>query len=444
MMAKEPGTFFLHYEKPMKTKKLYYLITIEKQGSLSGAAARLSISQPALSKFLSESEQRLGAPLFSRNGRHLTPTAQGRRVLDSARQILDIQDRMMSNIRMVSGLQRTTIRLATAPNRGAMLYSRIYNRFSRHFPSVKLGLTELYASTQAEAVRRGQVDIAIGAGDSSDEVEDYVFAREEILVSLPSAHPLASAEKIRISDLKDSAFLLQSPSHSIRRIADRLFAEAGISPLIVFESGDVLLLDSLMQQGVGVGLVSQAHVFPSQDVAYRPLDPPVYQFLHIRFPKGHALTPAECFLIRLLMEERLSDPRYTAVHSEKLDAFTAFLQSAPRQDSLPQPGGCGRTTPAARPQDISFDTDVMRYILGIAEEGSLTKAADRFYLSQPALSRYLHSVESLIGTPLFSRSHNRLVPTNAGIVFANNARNILQIEKEMMENVRGWGEGSSR
>jgi DNA-binding transcriptional LysR family regulator len=426
-------------KEKMKTKKLYYLITIEKEASLSKAAKKLSVSQPALSKFLAGAEVRLGTPLFQRSDRHLTPTPQGCAVLESARKILDVQDRMMSNIRMVSGLQRITIRLATAPNRGAMLYSRIYNRFSRHFPSVKLGLTELYASGQAEAVRRGQVDIAIGTGDFSDEVEDYAFAQEEILVSLPSAHPLASAAKIRVNNLKESAFLLQSPEHSIRRIADRLFKEAGISPLIVFESGDVLLLDSLMHQGVGVGFVSQAHVFPSQDVAYRPLDPPVYQTLHIRFPKGHALSPAECYLIRLLMEERLSDPRYTAIHTKKLDTFTSFLKSVPDQDFLPQPSDSGSTPVMVRPQDISFDTEVLRYILGIAEEGSLTGAADRFYLAQPALSRYLHSVESLVGTPLFNRSHNRLVPTNAGIVFANSARNILQLEDEMYDRLHESG-----
>ena len=420
----------------MNTKKLYYLTTIEKYGSLSKAAEKLQISQPALSKFLSEAEFHLGIPIFERINRTLVPTAQGHVLLGSAHTILDVQDRMMSNIRMVSGLQQITIRLATAPNRGAMLYSRIYNRFSRHFPSVRLGLTELYASEQAEAVRRGQVDIAIGTGDFSDEVEDYAFAQEEILVSMPSAHPLASTAKIHVSDLRDSAFLLQSPQHSIRRIADRLFQEAGISPLIVFESSDVLLLDSLMHQGVGVGFVSQAHVFPSQDVAYRPLDPPVYQILHIRYPKGHTLSSAERYLVRLLMEERLSDKRYTAIHSDRLSAFTESLHNTSEHEIFTRTTGTGAAVSKARPQDIHFDIEVMRYILGIAEEGSLTKAADRFYLSQPALSRYLRSVESMIGTPLFNRAHNRLIPTNAGIVFANNTRNILQIEKAMREKLR--------
>ncbi|MGI5990357.1 MAG: LysR family transcriptional regulator [Lachnospiraceae bacterium] len=416
----------------MNTKKLYYLITIEKQGTLSRAAEKLGISQPALTKFLSAAEQSLGAALFTRGGRQLTPTGDGQKVLNFAHQMMDAQDRMMRHIRMVSGLQRTTIRLATAPNRGAMLYSRIYSRFARHFPSVKLDLSEVYASEQAEAVRRGQADIAIGAGDFSDEVEDYIFAREEILVSLPAAHPLAPSDAVRVADLKDSAFLLQASQHSIRRIADRLFREAGFSPMIAFETGNVLLLDSMMQQGIGVGFVSHAHVFPSKDVVYRPLDPPVYQTQHIRYPKGHTLSPAECFLIRLMMEERLSDPRYTPVHSDRLDAFQSVLLAAPDRDTSSPAPETGTKT-AVHPQDIYFDTEVMRYILGIVEEGSLTKAADRFYLSQPALSRCLRSVELLIGTPLFSRSHNRLTPTNAGIVFANNAKNILDMEDAFNE-----------
>ena len=90
----------------MTTRQLYYLVTIADQGSLSGASRVLGISQPALSKFLSEYESSLGFLLFLRYHRQLTPTAVGRYVIDAAQKILDEQTRMLQSMRAVTGWER--------------------------------------------------------------------------------------------------------------------------------------------------------------------------------------------------------------------------------------------------------------------------------------------------------------------------------------------------
>ena len=114
----------------MTTRQLYYLVTISDLGSLSSAAQVLGISQPALSKFLTEYEASLGFLIFLRYHRQLTPTSVGRYVIDCAQKILDEQTRMLQMLRAVTDSNHARIRLATAPNRGAIIYSRIYNQFS--------------------------------------------------------------------------------------------------------------------------------------------------------------------------------------------------------------------------------------------------------------------------------------------------------------------------
>lgn len=54
-----------------------------------------------------------------------------------------------------------------------------------------------------------------------------------------------------------------------------------------------------------------------------------------------------------------------------------------------------------KPEDIDFDTKILDFIIAIADEGGLSKAAEALYLSQPALSRYLKAVETSLGTPIF-------------------------------------------
>ena len=443
----------------MTTRQLYYLVTIADQGSLSGASRVLGISQPALSKFLSEYESSLGFLLFLRYHRQLTPTAVGRYVIDAAQKILDEQTRMLQSMRAVTDSDHTLIRLATAPNRGAIIYSQVYNPFSRRYPDITLSLTELYASEQPGAIQHGQIDLAIGSGKTSDKTTDLPFAREELLISLPVSHPLSGQESIRLSDLRDTPFVLQGHRHSIRILAEELFEQAGFSPVVTFESNDVMLVDSMLHQAVGVGLVSQAHVFPCEELVYRPLTPPVYQTLHIRYPAEHTLTEPERYLAGLLMRERLADKRYQPIPSpeaEEMIRLTEHPLTKEPTGSYEIPGESpaaalsetyphkSRQTYHSAPQ-ISLNPQLLRYIIAIVDEKSLSKAAERFYLTQPALSRCLRNAEDMLCTRLctrlFTRIHNRLQPTNAGKIFVNFARNMLLIDSEMEEHILAYRQG---
>ena len=425
----------------MNTKQYYYLSTIAEYGNLSYAAQALDLSPSALSKFLTECERTFGFALFLRYGRRLYPTAVGRYVVECAQKILDEQNRMLLTMKDVTGGNQNRIRLATAPNRGATIYSKIYNPFSRRYPDIALSLTELYATEQPGAIARGTIDLALGAGGFTDDTTDIPIAYEELLISLPAAHPLAGQERIRLEELRETPFVLQGPRHSIRILAEQLFRQAGFRPVVAFESDDVLLVDSMMHQAVGVGFVSKAHVFPCEELVYRPLDPPVRQTLHLRYPLGHTLTEPEYYLAGLLAEERLADPRYQPADdpfvTRLLETVRTPIAAAKSKSTLHGAVGTALQTV----QEVNLDTTVMEYLIAIVEEQSLSKAAQRYFLAQPALSRHLRSVEAMVGMPLFSREHNKLRPTSAGTIFVNNARNILRIENEMFAHTSAYHAG---
>ena len=381
----------------MNTRQYYYLATIAEFGNLTYAAKALHISPSALSKFLAECEQTFGFPLFLRYSRRLYPTAVGRYVVECAQKILDEQNRMLLTMKDVTGGNRDRIRLATAPNRGAMIFSKIYNQFSRRYPGISLHLTELYAKEQPGAIARGRIDLALGAGADSTDITDVPIAYEELLVSLPVSHPLSGQEKIRLADLKDTPFVLQGSQHSIRILAEHLFQEAGFQPVVAFESSDVLLADSMMHQAVGVGLVSKAHVFPCAELVYRPLDPPVYQTLHLRYPLGHNLTEPERYLAGLLARERLADPRYQAIDDPQVHALLHAADSPDEQRKDNSAAHFQMGTALQNVQEINLDSKVLEYLIAIADEQGLSRAADRCFLAQPALSRHLRSVEEMVG-----------------------------------------------
>ena len=428
----------------MNTRQLRYLAAIAEFGTLSQAARILGISQPALSRILAEWEDQCGQPLFLRSRGKLHPTAAGTLAITSAQKILDEQNSMMLAIRTVTGSDKHTIRVCTAPYRAAILYSKIFKPFSRSFPDIALDLTELHSRRQPEAILSGQVDIAIGAGfPMPDQAPlcDIPFAMEELLICLPVSHPLASKNAIHLSELKDTPFVLQSRKHNIRFIADRLFEEAGFYPVVSFESDDVLLLEAMMRQGIGAGFVSKIHVTPCEEVVYLPLDPPFYQTQNIRFPAGHTLQESEAYLVGLMIHERLQDDRYIPVQSRQTENLFHMAQMAEAAHA-PEAAATFSSGSAQKPvRSVNFNLKVLEYIVSILDEHSLAKAADRWYLAQSALSRHLKNTEEIVGLPLFSRRHNRLTPTKAGAVFINGARNMLRIYDEMQKKLQNFQKG---
>lgn len=78
-----------------------------------------------------------------------------------------------------------------------------------------------------------------------------------------------------------------------------------------------------------------------------------------------------------------------------------------------------------------MDTKVLEYVIAIAEEKSVARAAERFYLSHQALYRHLKKVEEELGTPLFVRGPDGMQLTPAGILFRDDAQAILYTEREL-------------
>lgn len=77
-----------------------------------------------------------------------------------------------------------------------------------------------------------------------------------------------------------------------------------------------------------------------------------------------------------------------------------------------------------------MDSKILEYIIAIAEEKSVSRAADRFYLSQSVVSHHLKNLEEEFGEPFFVRDPRGMQLTRAGIIFVNNARTILHLESQ--------------
>ncbi len=82
-----------------------------------------------------------------------------------------------------------------------------------------------------------------------------------------------------------------------------------------------------------------------------------------------------------------------------------------------------------------MDVKYLNYILAIANRHNMTKAAEDLFVSQSSLSQYLSRLEQELGTPLFTRSKNELSLTPAGELYVDTARRVVQMQKELYQNI---------
>lgn len=82
-----------------------------------------------------------------------------------------------------------------------------------------------------------------------------------------------------------------------------------------------------------------------------------------------------------------------------------------------------------------MNTNIMDYIITIAEEKSVTRAAERLYLSTATLHRHIRNVEEDLGAPIFKHEKGGMLLTPAGVIFINNAQAILHLEREMQKKI---------
>ena len=82
-----------------------------------------------------------------------------------------------------------------------------------------------------------------------------------------------------------------------------------------------------------------------------------------------------------------------------------------------------------------MDTRLIEHILKIAEEKSITKAAEKLYLTQSALNQQLLHLEHELGTPLFKRSKTNRGPTRAGEIYLEGAREMLRVKQNTYSQI---------
>ncbi len=252
----------------MKLTALNALIAAVEEGSLRGAARRLGVAQPALTRMMRELEIELAAPLLVRTSHGVLPTAQGKVLFEHAQKVSKELQSASDQISQLGGRMRGELHIGAVPVAVMLLIPETLRTFGREFPDIRLHVSEELFIAHLQRLRSGEVDIAVGGipgGLPSGEFVTEALMSTSMVVVARRGGPHAAAT--RLEQLTGAKWVYTSAANDTG-YARLLFESHGLAaPTVGAVVNSTLALLSLVASGDHVGLL------PRQ-IAEHPLTAP--------------------------------------------------------------------------------------------------------------------------------------------------------------------------
>lgn len=260
----------------LRLKDLHTLQSVAELGSMAKAAKRLALSQPAISKALSDMEHTLGAPLLERSSRGVELTDSGRLLVERARIIFDEVRQCVSDIEDLSDPASGTVRIGTTePVTGVV--SAIISLMARKYPRLHYDVIVSDLDTLIGELRERKHDVLISRWDAlrvADDLKAQLLFESPLTVLAARGHPFLARKKIGLGDLMKEQWALSPPDSFLGRTVVDLFRrrKLPLPPAIVTTISIHMRLDLLASGRFLTVLPAQMLHHPSNKAWLRALD----------------------------------------------------------------------------------------------------------------------------------------------------------------------------
>jgi DNA-binding transcriptional LysR family regulator len=212
----------------MDTRQLAAFCAVVERKSFSQAAARLGVTQPAVSLQIRSLEQRLGRQLLDRSGRRVEPTEAGRRLYASAQRLLAAEEDLLEELAADDeGLVTGTLELGASTGPGGTVVPLLLCEFQQQHPDVRVRLSVSDTQTVVEQVADRLLELGIvGAGRKHRGVAFEPFFRDEVVLACPAKHDLAG-KTLSLEQLKNEPLIVMQEGAGVRQVIEDELRKAG-------------------------------------------------------------------------------------------------------------------------------------------------------------------------------------------------------------------------
>ncbi|WP_299669243.1 LysR substrate-binding domain-containing protein [uncultured Ruegeria sp.] len=228
-------------------------------GTVTEAAALLGISQPAVSRLISDLEAEVGFALFQRSGRVLVPTDEARLLVQEVRQAVSGMEHIKQAATAIGNFGHARLSLVTTPAFATQLAPDLISAFASACPEAMAQLEFEANDDSVEWLVSQSYDFGITSSvPSNPSFDSLMLSDDDVYCVLPKGHRLEDKAVIHARDLADESFVSYMGSSRFRFEVDRFFEAKSIPRSMKYETRTTDGVCRLVARGLGVSIVGMS------------------------------------------------------------------------------------------------------------------------------------------------------------------------------------------
>lgn len=260
----------------MEIRVLRYFLAVVREEGINRAAEVLHITQPTLSRQISQLEEEVGVKLFHRGTRKITLTNEGILLKRRAEEILTLVDRTEKELTEQEELVEGQVVIGCGELAAVQVLTEIIGSFREKYPLVNYDIFTANADVVKEQMEKGLIDIGVLLEPVDMEKFDFIRlpGKERWVVLMRPDDPLAKHESVRAEDLKDSPLILPRRSNVQNELLN-WFGPSLQEEQIQFTSNLSTNGALMVQKGLAYSVVIEGSIpfLDKEKIVYRPLCP---------------------------------------------------------------------------------------------------------------------------------------------------------------------------
>jgi DNA-binding transcriptional LysR family regulator len=244
--------------------QLHIFYTVADKGSFSMAAQALHMTQPAVTMQVQSLEDYFGTKLFQRSTKKIELTEAGRTLLPFAKRSIDlIKDTDIAMSKFTHMLEGR-LQLGASLTIGEYILPRLLGPFSKEYPTISVSLKVMNTTQILEEIFNHQLTFGlVEAPIHHPDVKTEIVLNDELMLIVPSDHPLADQASITLDDVLLYPFILREQGSGTRQVMEEELRRVGYGTdrlKIVMELGSTGAIKSAVEAGLGITLLSPTAV----------------------------------------------------------------------------------------------------------------------------------------------------------------------------------------
>lgn len=238
----------------MTLRHIKIFVTVCECESITMAAQKLYLAQPAVSLAISELEKYYGIKLFDRISRRLYITEAGKQFLSYAVHIVNLFDEMENKVKNWESVG--TLRVGSSITIGNYLMPLYVKQFSKLYPSIIVNVLIDNSQTIEDKILSNELDFALIEGIvHSTYITSENYLDDKLVLICGEEHPFFRRSKISLEEMKNEKFLLREKGSGTREVFDSTMESKGISIIPVWESTSTRAIINAVIEGIGISVL---------------------------------------------------------------------------------------------------------------------------------------------------------------------------------------------